>query len=157
MNLVRQGDVPCVAVASIPVSAKAVQRDNGRVILAYGEVTGHAHALHGPGATLLVADDGGRYLAIAPEAETNLRPIAMQEPCDDETIRVEDASGVVVRLQKALYEDRVLAALGATLTLPGELLVHEEHDALVLAPGLYSLPGQREYQSKDMPARRVAD
>jgi hypothetical protein len=157
MQIVRQGDVPVVPVSAIPGSAKPIARDNGRIILAYGEVTGHAHALHGPGATLLAGDDGARYLAIAGEAHTTLRPVALLDPLDTDTIRVEDASGLILRLGRAAYEERVLKALGATLTLPGEVLQHEEHDAIVLAPGNYRLPGQREYTSKDMAPRRVAD
>lgn len=42
---VRQGDVLLERVASIPKGAKRKPTDQGRVILAYGEVTGHAHAV----------------------------------------------------------------------------------------------------------------
>lgn len=42
--MVRQGDVMVVAVDSIPTGAEPVALDAGRVVLAYGEVTGHAHA-----------------------------------------------------------------------------------------------------------------
>ena len=42
---VRQGDVLALGVEAIPEDAKPVTRDRGRVILAYGEVTGHAHAI----------------------------------------------------------------------------------------------------------------
>ena len=48
----RQGDVLIVPVESIPNSVEPVDRDNGRVILAYGEVTGHAHAVKDKRATL---------------------------------------------------------------------------------------------------------
>ncbi len=41
----RQGDVLIVSVASIPTGATPVPREDGRVVLAHGEVTGHAHAL----------------------------------------------------------------------------------------------------------------
>lgn len=41
----RQGDILIVPVKSIPKGAKLVERENGRVILAHGEVTGHTHAL----------------------------------------------------------------------------------------------------------------
>lgn len=44
-QMVAQGDVLLVPVSSIPKGAKPVERDNGRVVLAYGEVTGHAHAI----------------------------------------------------------------------------------------------------------------
>jgi hypothetical protein len=49
----RQGDVLLVArSAKIPKSAMLTPRDNGRVVLAYGEVTGHAHALLDDGVDL---------------------------------------------------------------------------------------------------------
>ena len=41
----RQGDVLIVPVKSIPKTAELVARDGGRIILAHGEVTGHAHAI----------------------------------------------------------------------------------------------------------------
>jgi hypothetical protein len=41
----RQGDVLIVMVDSLPKNVVAKPRDNGRVVLAYGEVTGHAHAI----------------------------------------------------------------------------------------------------------------
>jgi len=54
---VRQGDVLVEAVDEIPKAAKPVKPDNGRTILAYGEVTGHAHALPGARAKLFRAGD----------------------------------------------------------------------------------------------------
>lgn len=41
----RQGDVLIVSVKSIPHTVDPVDRENGRVVLAHGEVTGHAHAI----------------------------------------------------------------------------------------------------------------
>ncbi len=41
----RQGDVLLQRVRSIPKGATKKPTDQGRVILAYGEVTGHAHAV----------------------------------------------------------------------------------------------------------------
>ena len=43
-QIMRQGDVLLVP-ATTPSETTKVDRDNGRVILAYGEVTGHAHAI----------------------------------------------------------------------------------------------------------------
>jgi hypothetical protein len=40
----RQGDVLIVAVKSIPAEAKP-KKNTGRIVLAYGEQTGHAHAI----------------------------------------------------------------------------------------------------------------
>jgi hypothetical protein len=60
----RQGDVLLVPVDGIPAAARPVRRTIGRVILAEGEVTGHAHAIRSPAATLLRAGDE-RYLRVA--------------------------------------------------------------------------------------------
>lgn len=43
-HLIRQGDVICIEVEAIPTGAKDVTPE-GDVILAYGEVTGHAHRI----------------------------------------------------------------------------------------------------------------
>ena len=44
-QMFRQGDVLLERVDAIPKGATRKHPDNGRVILAYGEVTGHAHAV----------------------------------------------------------------------------------------------------------------
>ena len=41
----RQGDVLIVPVKALPKNLEPVDREQGRVILAHGEVTGHAHAI----------------------------------------------------------------------------------------------------------------
>ena len=48
----RQGDVLIIPVKVIPESVEAVDREGGRVVLAHGEVTGHAHAIKDKRATL---------------------------------------------------------------------------------------------------------
>lgn len=66
----RQGDVLIVAVPSIPAEAMAYVRpsDAGRTILAYGEVTGHAHALDARLATAYGPSDDAFWLAVEPGA-----------------------------------------------------------------------------------------
>jgi hypothetical protein len=60
----QQGDVLIEAVASIPDGAAPVAAVNGRIILAEGEHTGHAHAIaDAPGITL-VEKDGTLYLRV---------------------------------------------------------------------------------------------
>jgi hypothetical protein len=51
----RQGDVLLVALdeAAVPDNLERVPHAPGRIVLAEGEVTGHAHAVHAPGAQLL--------------------------------------------------------------------------------------------------------
>jgi hypothetical protein len=53
----RQGDVLLIAVDAIPARAVPVARDQGEVVLAYGEVTGHRHAIAEPHAELLTLPD----------------------------------------------------------------------------------------------------
>jgi hypothetical protein len=59
----RQGDVMLDPVPLVPDTAKAVSRTGGRIVLAEGEATGHAHAIAAAGATLLV-DGDDRYLQV---------------------------------------------------------------------------------------------
>ena len=65
----RQGDVLIKRVASIPAEAKPKVRDNGRVILAYGEVTGHAHAITDEGAVLLTVAESATFLRLSKGAQ----------------------------------------------------------------------------------------
>lgn len=70
----RQGDVLIVAATTIPQAAKPVPRDGGRIVLAYGEVTGHAHAIHDQHAQLLALTESevdDRFLRIV-DAEARL-------------------------------------------------------------------------------------
>jgi hypothetical protein len=68
---VRQGDVFLERVSAIPANLKPRKRDKGRVILAYGEVTGHAHAIAEPdSAALFDGENGEFYLRI--ESATGL-------------------------------------------------------------------------------------
>jgi len=73
----RQGDVLITRIASMPTGLLPKPRDNGRVILAYGEVTGHAHAiadtLDAPAAALFddpIAGDGSFVMLV--ESDTGI-------------------------------------------------------------------------------------
>jgi hypothetical protein len=72
MSLIRQGDVLLIPVTEIPSGTKRVKRDAGRVVLAYGEVTGHAHAIVHPDVTLVTsqqADELRTWMKVtAPES-----------------------------------------------------------------------------------------
>lgn len=63
----RQGDVIVIPVQEIPEAATPVERDNGRVILAYGEVTGHAHAITNRMAKYF-EEEGQNFLELAEPA-----------------------------------------------------------------------------------------
>jgi hypothetical protein len=98
--MVRQGDVLLIPAAADAVTAgyTEVARKNGAIVLAEGESTGHAHAIHEAHARLLQAEGSA---------------------------------------------DRVLVADGRCL------LVHEEHDPIAIAAGVYLVRRQREYVDDD--------
>lgn len=100
---IRQGDVLVQSVDQIPADSIQVERDNGRIVLAYGEVTGHAHAISSNAAEMLRAENGDRYLHVTQMAQ----------------------------------------------------LVHEEHTAHDIPPGMYQVIQQREYSPEEI--RNVAD
>ena len=75
----RQGDVLLLAIDpdSLPAKVRTVPRQGGRTVLAEGEVTGHAHAISSPAATLLRAGSGA-------DAPRFLRTIALVDLVHEE-------------------------------------------------------------------------
>ncbi len=129
MDIYRQGDVMLVRLDGAKVSSEAKRlppdKEKG-VVLAYGEVTGHAHALDsqvcclynaeanvldGRSIEQMIAELGG---GSAPQAETNLMPALAPT-------------------------DRVLEVRRDTA------LRHNEHAPIDLKEGLYFVRRQREY------------
>lgn len=58
----QHGDVLILRVDSVPQGAKKVEPTNGRLILAEGEATGHAHAVSVADGVELYEKDGTLYL-----------------------------------------------------------------------------------------------
>lgn len=56
MEMYRQGDVLLVKVEALPKHAEELKEDE-RIVLAYGEVTGHAHAIAATQARMFVEGD----------------------------------------------------------------------------------------------------
>jgi hypothetical protein len=71
LRIYRQGDVLLREVLAIPDAATPVDRDAGRVVLAYGEVTGHAHAISAPEeeAVLLSTTENERFLRLVADVD----------------------------------------------------------------------------------------
>ncbi len=63
MPMYRQGDVLIMSVDLIPKSAKK-QPKNGRIVLEYGEITNHAHAINDISKTDLYLDGTRKFLEI---------------------------------------------------------------------------------------------
>jgi hypothetical protein len=51
-NMFRQGDVLIVPIKKLPKDLEPVAREDGCIVLAHGEVTGHAHAIRDQKAAL---------------------------------------------------------------------------------------------------------
>ena len=67
MTMYRQGDVLLIRVDDIDTTAPQQRDTAGRIVLAYGEVTGHAHAIHDHGVTLYGTDLAERFLEVLTE------------------------------------------------------------------------------------------
>jgi hypothetical protein len=125
---IRQGDVALLKVAALPADCTEVPLDRGRIVLAYGEVTGHAHAIadHGQAARRAAAP-------IGPEAAAEIAQAAIAR----------------AKLWQAPSGERYLEVREAVT------LAHEEHTAHTIPPGIYQVPTQVEYTPAEL--RRVAD
>ena len=80
MRKQQHGDVLLNPVSEIPAGLKKVPAQSGRLILAEGEATGHAHAItEAPGVELLEGEDGRLYLRVTgPEVELSHEEHATQ-------------------------------------------------------------------------------
>jgi hypothetical protein len=104
----RQGDVFLRRVEELPDGVRPVEREGGRIVLAHGEVTGHAHAILAPTAQLYAHEDVGsggaprRYLGL-PE------PVALQHE-EHRTIQLPAGTYEVVRQREYQPEANVFVA-----------------------------------------------
>lgn len=125
---IRQGDVFLHQVDRLPDGAIEVPAERGRIVLAYGEVTGHAHA---------IVDHGQQQLSA---------------PMIGETAAAEVVEALIARCKAKLYAHR-----GDRFLVVEEPvnLTHEEHTPHIIPPGVYEIPVQMEYDAATM--RRVTD
>jgi hypothetical protein len=64
-RMIRQGDVLLVPVDSVPDAVVPVARENGRLVLAEGEMTGHAHVIEAEQVELVTAEQANQlYLLV---------------------------------------------------------------------------------------------
>jgi hypothetical protein len=94
----RQGDVLVVAVDAVPDSARPVPRDAGRIVLAYGEVTGHAHAIDAPEAEAML-------LSVS-ENERFLRLMADVDLAHEEHAAIRIPAGTYRVVRQRIWDDR---------------------------------------------------
>lgn len=118
----RQGDVAILRLSDLPKGArKERKRDGGRVILAYGEMTGHAHAIADKKVVHFDTDD-------AVEAANQL------------------LASIGVDAQLSEHNAPSFLAVEEAATVK-----HDEHDPIALTPGNYIAIRQREWSDTEEP------
>ncbi len=65
----RQGDLLIVAIDALPTGVEQVQPENGRLVLARGEATGHHHSIGAETARLFRNGRGELFLECAENSE----------------------------------------------------------------------------------------
>ncbi len=102
----RQGDVLITRITEIPKGLREVERDRGRVVLAYGEVTGHAHAIVDDPVTMFAPADvdemTDRFLRVEQE-------VAVEHE-EHDTIKLEPGDYLVRRQREYAPEAPVYVA-----------------------------------------------
>lgn len=79
MRVLRQGDVLLVPIntGDVPEGMKPIKRENGQIILAHGEVTGHSHSILGD------------YLG---QGQHNLDRVELLAPDADQLVTADEAA-----------------------------------------------------------------
>lgn len=98
MKIYRQGDVLLISTNGQIVPEKILPPDNGRIILAYGEVTGHSHAI----------DDTDRVVKFEASGKTFLQVI--------EEVGLSHEEHSEIKLPKGIYQVLIQSEYA-----PGEL------------------------------------
>jgi hypothetical protein len=147
----RQGDVMLVPVKEIPDGLVEVPRENGRIVLAHGEATGHAHVIEREREALFLAADldemTQRFLRIEEEHASVI-----------DAWRCLNHSGETCWVPAYVEREQVDAARLSVVTredVQGVVVEHDEHLPFVVTPGDYELRRQSEY-APEAP-RMVAD
>lgn len=152
----RQGDVIIERIDALPKNIKPVAREGGRVILAHGEVTGHAHAIAERGTEKFTDESGREFFRIHGEQiQTRLK---IQRAWRNQVMVKHPKLGLL-EFAKA---DVVIEGDHALINGEFGLLKHDEHNTHAIPAGLYrggnAADGkvyQREYSPEEI--RRVAD
>jgi hypothetical protein len=90
-KIYRQGDVLIAEVDSVPTNVTAVKRDKRGVILAEGEVTGHAHRIPSRHAKLYRSESDARYMRVmgpAPVALNHEEHSTVKIPAGDYRVTI---------------------------------------------------------------------
>lgn len=124
----RQGDVQIQQIHSLPEGCKEVPLDrDGAIVLAYGETTGHRHAVYDHMVQRKEAPGSADEITEAAIARAQAKARLLIAPNGERYLEVKETVH----------------------------LTHEEHTAHAIPPGIYQLPIQTEYSPQAL--RRVVD
>lgn len=151
----RQGDVLIERVASLPSNLTKQKPEAGRIILAHGEVTGHAHAFDRKAATKFLTEKGEEFFEVKGVTIHTELPLLRQ--WKNQVMVKHPHLGV---LEFALSD---VTVRGDRVSIAGDfgLLTHDEHATHAIPAGFYKggsgngIVRQREYTPEAI--RKVAD
>lgn len=152
----RQGDVLIERIFSLPKSLKPADRENDKVVLAHGEVTGHAHVFAGLSTRKLTDDKGREFFDVR----------GSKIKADLQIVRRWRSQVMVDHPKLGVIEfaESDVTVNGDRVLIDGsfDLLKHDEHHAHGIPTGLYRggnsanlTVRQREYSPEAI--RNVAD
>lgn len=151
----RQGDVQIVRIAALPLKLKKAALEGGKVILAHGEVTGHAHAFAATDAEKFTDEKGAEFFTVKGQKIRCTLPVIRRWK---QQVMVKHPKLGVIEFAEADVQ-----IVGDQVAVDGDfgLLRHDEHTAHGIPAGTYKGAGmngtvrQREYSPEEI--RRVAD
>ncbi len=151
----RQGDVMIERISSLPSKLTRAANESGKVILAHGEVTGHAHSFAETDAVKFTDQAGGEYFDVKGRALDFTLPIMRR--WKQQVMVNHPVLGVIE------FAECDVQVNGDQVTVVGDfgLLRHDEHTAHGIPAGAYRGAGaqgtvrQREYSPEAI--RNVAD
>lgn len=153
----RQGDVLIERIAALPTQLNDSKHvtDNGRTILAYGEVTGHAHAFQADKCRKLVSEAGEEYFHVTGDRLQIKLPVVRQWKNQVLTNHPEFGP-IEFAVSDVEIEDGCVIVDGDY-----GLLRHDEHNTHAIPAGFYkgASSGNQVRQREYSPAaiRSVAD
>lgn len=77
----RQGDISIESIEAMPEQGEQIKATSGRIILAYGEATGHHHSICADDVETALADGGAMFLKLCRDsvlAHQEHAPISLQ-------------------------------------------------------------------------------
>ena len=163
----RQGDVVLIhslrSIDSLLSKAKIKpeKRDSrGRLVLAEGEVTGHAHVIDAPKGAFLYRERGKNQFGATEELllvvqETQVQRGQLIEGQVIQTmpagsIRFRQSDGTVLRFKPS--DITIREGVGVVVNRAYTPVKHDEHDAIPLSKGVYNV---RQQETMVSPTRRM--